>query len=74
MRSKWASVMGWLTAPHWTVRSVGFVADDELVFGRTAGELAGADDERAVGGENAFAAVDGMLQQLRRVPDSSTQH
>ena len=44
----------------------GFVAHDEFVLGRTPGELAGADYERAAAGEIAFAALDGVLQQLRR--------
>ena len=42
----------------------GLVAHDELVFGRTPGELTGADYERAAAGEVAFPALDGVLQQL----------
>jgi hypothetical protein len=41
------------------------VADDELVVGGAAGMLAGADDERAVPGEQPLAAAHGRLDQLR---------
>ena len=38
--------------------------DDELVLGRAAGVLAGPDDERAVGRDEALAVADGVLVQL----------
>ena len=40
------------------------LVDDELVLGRAAGVLAGADDERAVGRDEALAVADGVLVQL----------
>ena len=40
------------------------LGDDELVLGRPAGVLAGADDERAVGGDQTLAVADRVLVQL----------
>ena len=40
------------------------LADDELVLGRAAGVLAGADDERALGGDDALAVADRALVEL----------
>ena len=42
----------------------GRLVDDELVLRRATGVLAGQDDERAVGGEEALAVADGVLVQL----------
>ena len=41
-----------------------FVANDEFVFGRAAGELAGAHDQRAVVGQEPFAPADCVLDEL----------
>src|SRR5690606_35750669 len=38
--------------------------DDEAIDGRTAGTMPSPDDERAVGGQFAFAAFDGLFNQL----------
>ena len=51
-------------APPDLVVAAGLV-DDELVLGRAAGVLAGPHHERAVGGEQAFLALDGLLVQGR---------
>ena len=40
------------------------LVDDELVLGRAAGVLAGPDDERTVGRDEALAVADGVLVQL----------
>ncbi len=39
------------------MRLGGFVADDELVLGRTTGVLAGLGDERTMRGESGLAAA-----------------
>jgi len=41
------------------------LADDELVPGRAAGVLAGADDQRAIGRDLALTRQDGALVQGR---------
>ena len=50
----------------------GRIAHDEFVGGRTAGVLAGEDDQRAVLGDMAFAARDGVFVELRARSDSSS--
>ena len=40
------------------------LVDDELVLGRAAGVLAGADDQRPVGRDEALAVADGVLVEL----------
>ena len=42
------------------------VAHHELVFRRAAGEWLGANHQRSSGGEQAFMAADGVLDELRR--------
>src|ERR1051325_5874911 len=42
------------------------VPDDELVLGGATGELARAHDERAILGQQSFAATHGMLDERRR--------
>ena len=42
------------------------LVDDELVLGRATGVLAGPDDERAVGRDEALAVADGVLVRARR--------
>src|SRR2546423_10374807 len=41
-----------------------FIANDEFVFGRAAGELPGPNDECTVIGKQPFPALNGMLDQL----------
>ena len=47
------------------VRVGDLIAHHELIFGRTSGELAGADDKRTTAGEGPFPALDRVFQQLR---------
>ncbi len=65
-RSKASGSIGWLTLPHQTVFSVTALRDDEFILRGAAGELAGADDQRTVLGEQAFAAAHRMLDERRR--------
>ena len=46
------------------LRVAGRLIDDELVLRRAPGVLAGPDDERSLGGDEALAVPDGVLVQL----------
>ena len=56
--------------------AAGRLVDDELVLRRATGVLAGADDQRAVGGDEALAGADRVLDELGRRavdPQAATQ-
>ena len=53
-----------MTGPHQILSWLDGLVDDELVLGRATGVLAGADDERSLGRDEALAVADGVLVQL----------